>query len=80
MHSEKDELFVVKIAPSLESHSPRDLLIKLLIAFIDKAAEKLACKSQGSDELRNIVKSVEEASIEINLEIARWRSPSARPC
>jgi hypothetical protein len=43
----------------------------VLVAFIDKAAEKLACKSQGSDELINIVEPVEEASIEINLEIAK---------
>ena len=49
----------------------RDLLIKVLVDFMDKAAEKLACKSQGSEERKNMVEPVDEASIEINLEIAR---------
>jgi hypothetical protein len=43
----------------------------VLVAFIDTAAEKLACKSQGSEELKNIEEPVEEASIEMNLEMAR---------
>jgi len=34
---------------------------------METAAEKLACKSQGSEELKNIDDPVEEASIEINL-------------
>ena len=43
----------------------------VLVAFIDSAALKLSCKSHGSDEDINIVDPEVEASIDINLEIAR---------
>ena len=55
----------------LKRNKSRDILIKVLVAFIETAAEKLACRSQGSDELKNIDDPVEAASIEINLEMAR---------
>ena len=48
-----------------------DRLTMVLVAFIDSAALKLSCRSHGSEEDMNKVDPEVEASMEINLEIAR---------